>query len=214
MPSNVEIKAMARDARALREAAARIAAGPPEMLHQIDTFFEVPRGRLKLRVVSSVSSIIPDDAGIARARGSADAPAGDAVTATSAELIFYERANALGPRESAYVITPVANAEGMLETLSRALGVRGVVRKTRTLYLAGQTRIHLDAVDGLGEFVELETVMRPNQSIEEGTRVTESVMRSLGIARMDLIDRPYVDLLREDDAARDTVRDRAAEPAR
>lgn len=197
MPSNVEIKAAARDPHALREAAARLCGGAPETLRQEDTFFESPHGRLKLRVVWS-------DARGDRAAGAAP----------SAELIFYERANAHGPRESAYVIAPIADAAGTRETLARALGVRGVVRKRRTLYLAGQTRIHLDDVEALGSFVELETVLRPGQSIDEGTRITEAVMSSLGIAPADLIDRPYIDLLLMRGSADGAGRGRAAADAR
>ena len=53
-----------------------------------------------------------------------------------------------------------SDPESLKSTLSLALGVRGVVRKTRYLYLVGQTRIHLDDVEGLGHFMELEVVMQ------------------------------------------------------
>jgi len=188
MPSNVEIKAIARDPHALREAASRLCAAPPETLRQEDTFFATARGRLKLRVIAAAGGgdrcANDDDA----SRVPHSAPIG--------ELIFYERADTHGPRESAYVIAPVSDIAALRETLSRALGVAGVVRKTRTLYLAKTTRIHIDEVESLGTFVELETVLHPGQSIEEGTRITEAIMNSLGIARDDLIDRAYIDLLR------------------
>jgi len=75
------------------------------------------------------------------------------------------------------------------------LGVRGVVVKTRHLYLAGQTRIHLDEVAGLGSYMELEVVLRPGQSDAEGQAVAEALMASLGIQPGDLLEGAYMDLL-------------------
>jgi adenylate cyclase class IV len=86
-------------------------------LEQEDTFFVCPRGRLKLRQFAGCPQ---------------------------AELIYYERPESSGPRESRYIVHPTADPEGLREVLSAALGVRGVVRKRRTVYLIGQTRVHLD----------------------------------------------------------------------
>jgi predicted adenylyl cyclase CyaB len=79
--------------------------------------------------------------------------------------------------------------------LELAYGIRGVVRKTRYLYLVGQTRIHLDDVDGLGQFMELEVVLEEGQSDAEGQRVAENLMWALGVEQSDLIDGAYMDLL-------------------
>ena len=76
-----------------------------------------------------------------------------------------------------------------------AFGIGAVVIKTRLLYLAGETRIHLDSVAGLGSFVELEVVLAPGQSAEDGRRVAHELMSALEIEQADLIDRAYADLL-------------------
>jgi predicted adenylyl cyclase CyaB len=69
------------------------------------------------------------------------------------------------------------------------------VRKTRYLYLAGQTRIHLDDVEGLGQFMELEVVMREGQSDAEGQASAEGLLASLGVERSDLLEGAYMDLM-------------------
>ena len=76
-----------------------------------------------------------------------------------------------------------------------AYGIRGIVRKTRYLYLVGQTRIHLDDVEGLGKFMELEVVLREGQSDAEGRAIAEGLMASLGVERGDRIEGAYMDLL-------------------
>ncbi len=83
----------------------------------------------------------------------------------------------------------------MKSALSVALGVRGVVRKTRTLYLVGQTRIHLDEVAGLGDFMELEVVLHPGQTDEEGQAIARDLMTRLGVEEKDLLEGAYMDLL-------------------
>ncbi len=79
--------------------------------------------------------------------------------------------------------------------LSNALGVVGRVRKRRRLYLVGNTRIHLDEVEGLGSFLELEVVLSGPQTVAEGEAVARSLMRELGIPRSSLIHGAYLDLI-------------------
>ena len=79
--------------------------------------------------------------------------------------------------------------------LSAALDVRGVVRKRRSVYLVGQTRVHLDQVEGLGDFVELEVVLQPQQNSSDGVAIAHDLMRKLGILPSQLIDKAYIDLL-------------------
>ena len=79
--------------------------------------------------------------------------------------------------------------------LERAYGIRGVVKKTRYLYLAGQTRIHVDDVEGLGQFMELEVVLREGQGDAEGQAIAEGLMASLGVERADLLEGAYMDLI-------------------
>lgn len=82
----------------------------------------------------------------------------------SPELIYYDREETTGPKLSSYDKCEVpANLESVLTS---ALGTWGVVKKVRTLIMVGQTRVHFDSVEGLGNFVELEvsfcTYCRPN----------------------------------------------------
>ena len=111
------------------------------------------------------------------------------------ELIYYERENLSGPKQSKYAISSTIEPVKLHAVLSVALGIRVVVRKIRLVYNVGQMRIHLDEVDGLGSFIELEFVLRPNQDIEEGFKTTRDIMKSLEISDEDLIAESYADLL-------------------
>ncbi len=170
MKRNVEIKARVAGLGAVREVVERLADSGPMELEQEDTFFVCPRGRLKLRQFAGCAE---------------------------AQLIYYERPESSGPKESRYIVHSTADAEGLREVLAAALGIRGVVRKRRAVYLIGQTRVHLDQVEGLGEFVELEVVLRPEQSSPEGVTIAHELMERLGISPDQLIDRAYIDLLQD-----------------
>jgi predicted adenylyl cyclase CyaB len=167
MPSNIEIKAKVRDLEPIRDRVAAIADGPVEILDQEDTFFACPGGRLKLRVF--------DDR-----RG---------------ELIHYHRGDTAAPKPSHYLIAPTSDPEALAAILGSVLGVSGIVRKRRWLYRVGQTRVHLDRVEDLGAFVELEVVLRPDQDEGEGIRIAFDLMSRLGIREDQLIDKAYIDLL-------------------
>jgi len=112
-----------------------------------------------------------------------------------AQLVYYDRPDQDGPKLSNYHIYETRDPAGLKTALSLALGVRGVVRKTRYLYMAGQTRIHLDDVEGLGHFMELEVVLRDDQSEAEGQSIAEGLMARLGIRKEDLLTGAYMDLL-------------------
>ncbi len=167
MPRNVEIKARVRDRAALAARVAAIADSGPSTIEQEDTFFHTPRGRLKLRKLS----------------------------ATAAELIYYERADSDGPKTSQYLRVPCADAGSLIEALGRSLGVRGIIRKRRILYHIGQTRIHLDVVEDLGDFLELEVVLRDDQDAREGAAIARRLTQQLGVQDTDLIAGAYIDLL-------------------
>jgi predicted adenylyl cyclase CyaB len=167
MAVNIEIKARVQDLGELRGRLAELSAAPCETILQEDTFFATPKGRLKLRVLG------PD----------------------VGELIYYERDNAPGPKASTYLIATTTDPSALNALLSAALGVRGIVRKRRRLYRVGDTRIHVDEVEGLGVFVELEVVLQSGQTAEEGERIALELMQKLGIAPADLIEVAYIDLL-------------------
>ncbi len=171
MPSNIEIKAKINDP-ALTLSLVMAIAEEKQIFRQKDTFFPTIRGRLKLRELSS-------DRG---------------------ELIYYERPDKLGPKKSRYHISKTDDPKGIHMTLAAALGTDGVVSKVRHLFTIGQTRIHLDDVDGLGHFVELEVVLIHGQKVADGVRIAEDLMKRLGIRKRDLIKKAYVDLLQEQTA--------------
>ena len=102
-----------------------------------------------------------------------------------------------GPTRSDFIKSPTNEPASLLDALTAAHGVAGVVRKRRTLYMVGQTRIHLDEVEGLGDFLELEVVLAPGEGKEAGLAVARELMERLGVAAGDLVARAYVDLLEE-----------------
>src|SRR5262249_47630430 len=98
-------------------------------------------------------------------------------------------------RESRYVRATVSDPASLKEVLTLALGLRAVVRKNRTVFLVGQTRIHLDRVEGLGDFIELEVVLEPNESPADGIAIAQELMSKLRIEKEHLVSEAYVDLL-------------------
>ena len=110
-------------------------------------------------------------------------------------LIFYRRANQHGPKESVYLRSPTSAPETLRDSLSLAYGQAGRVQKQRKLFLVGRTRIHLDRVTGLGDFLELEVVLQEHEPCEIGVREAHELMARLGVGPSQLIDCAYVDLL-------------------
>ena len=172
MARNVEIKARIASVQALEPAVAALADSGPTPIAQDDSFFHCPQGRLKLRVFA-------DGHG---------------------ELIAYERGDTAGPKLSDYVRAPVAAPAALRVALTRACGLRGRVVKQRTLYLVGPTRVHLDEVQGLGHFLELEVVLRDDQGAAEGEAIAHGLLAALGIAPSQLESQAYIDLLERQSA--------------
>lgn len=167
MGTNIEIKARVADLAALEARVRALATEGPTEIAQDDSFFACAHGRLKLRCLA------PD----------------------RAELIFYRRADSAGPKSSFYLRSPTADPEGLRALLAEAHGLVGRVRKQRTLYLVGRTRVHLDRVAGLGDFMELEVVLGDGEPQAAGLHEAEGLMARLGIAPADLVEGAYLDLL-------------------
>ena len=169
MARNIEIKARIDSVERVARIAATLADSGPVEIAQDDTFFRCndSADRLKLRTFA------PD----------------------RAELIFYRRANAAGPKESFYLITPVSTPDVLRESLTLAWGQAGRVRKQRRLFIVGRTRVHLDRVEGLGEFLELEVVLAEGEGAEAGMADAHALMAHLGIEAQHLVQGAYVDLL-------------------
>ena len=164
---NVELKA--RDADPETTAARCLALGAEDrgVLHQRDTYFVGRAGRLKLREQDG-----------------------------AAELIAYRRPDNEQPESSAYVRAPVGDPESMREALDTAVGTRVVVVKRRRLLLWENVRIHLDEVDGLGSFVELEAVVEPAGEADTAAHQKIAQLRAeLQISDDALVASGYSDLL-------------------
>jgi predicted adenylyl cyclase CyaB len=101
------------------------------------------------------------------------------------------------------VIAPTTDPGALREALSRAYGQAGRVCKHRTLYHAGCTRVHLDRVDGLGEFLELEVVLADGEPLEAGVAEAHRIMAALGVSPEQLVDGAYVDLLERERSSGD-----------
>jgi len=168
MPANVEIKARIASVQALLPRALALSEDKhAQLIHQDDSFFTVPHGRLKLRVFA-------DGTG---------------------ELIHYHRADADGPKVSDYVISAITEPDTLREALERACGLLGRVRKERILVLVGQTRVHLDRVEGLGDFLELEVVLQAGQAEAHGEAIARALMVQLAVPESALVAGAYLDLL-------------------
>jgi predicted adenylyl cyclase CyaB len=79
--------------------------------------------------------------------------------------------------------------------LTLAYGQAGRVQKQRTLFLVGRTRIHLDRVTGLGDFLELEVALEDNEPSEVGVIEAHDLMVRLGVEQSQLVEDAYVDIL-------------------
>ena len=168
MARNIEIKARVADLGALTARTAAVADSGPVEIPQDDTFFRCDNGRLKLRVFENGHG----------------------------ELIFYRRPDADGPKVSFYVLSPTESPDTLREALALANGQEGRVVKHRTLFLVGRTRVHLDRVQGLGDYMELEVVLADDESAEDGVREAHELMARLEISRDCLVTGAYHDLLR------------------
>ncbi len=133
---------------------------------QTDTYFRVPTGRLKLRQGPIENS-----------------------------LIFYERPESDGPRRSDVFLATLPPDNQLVSVLSAALGVMVQVKKRRKIFFIGTTKFHLDFIEGLGTFIEIEVISQPGDSQEDAKSLCEHYMRYLHISPEDLCTGSYSDML-------------------
>ncbi len=164
MASNLELKSSTDSLAQAHAVALGLGLRPAEILNQTDIYFDVPHGRLKLRLLAG----------------------------KTAELIQYDRSDDRTSRWSTYTRHEVRDPGILQAMLSRALGVRGVVRKNRTVYLYETARIHLDSVEGLGDFLEFEIVETEEN---RASALMEKLIINFSIAQMDIIGESYIDLI-------------------
>ncbi len=163
---NLELKAASNDLARLRRVLRAIGAKRQRPLAQTDSYFSVPAGRLKVR----------------QRKG-----------ARTAELIVYLRPDAKRARASEFQKLPVTDARGLLRLLGTMFEPDVRVRKVRDLWMYGRARVHLDTVDGLGTFVEIEVPYERDAA--RARRTMDELTRALGIEGEHLLDRSYADLL-------------------
>jgi len=166
--ANLEIKARCRDLDAARRRARALASEWVGLDRQRDTYFQTRTGRLKLRESSR----------------------------SGGQLIAYQRPDEAGVKRSDYQVLAVADPVGLKGLLSALLGVHREVAKRREIGLCDNVRIHLDRVEGLGTFLELEAVFdgSPEQEKQEREKLA-LLMDQLGVVEGDLLASSYEGLL-------------------
>lgn len=169
MSRNIEIKAKVNLSIVEEKVKKLQNISNPEIIIQEDVFFFHNEGRLKLRKFTNGNS----------------------------ELIFYKRSDDYGPKTSDYQIYKSSNTSELESFLNNSFGMRGIVKKIRKLYLYKNTRIHLDKVDNLGEFLELEVMVIENYSLHECQKIADELISYLEITNEMLIDKAYIDLLED-----------------
>jgi predicted adenylyl cyclase CyaB len=163
---HLEVKAVIHQPERIREILKQQKARFTGVDFQTDIYFKVPRGRLKLRQGNIENA-----------------------------LIFYERADTAAPRNSQAITQPVSSDHSLREMLSASLGILTEVKKVRESYLLGHTKIHLDQVDKLGAFVEIE-IPHPDRSADEAVLQEEChrMIGLLGLREADFCAVSYSDL--------------------
>lgn len=163
---NVELKAKLASLAAARDVARRLATEYVGLQHQVDTYFHVPNGRLKLREIEHAT----------------------------AQLIWYARPDQAHPRTSNYYLLEISDAPVARQLLTAALGVRQTVTKLREIFLYHNVRIHLDDVVGLGTFLEFEAVLSPDHSESEGHKQVAWLLAQFAIRPDQILPSSYCDL--------------------
>ncbi len=163
---NIEIKARVENLDEVLQLALQLGAREQGVQVDTDTYFHVPLGRLKLRVHEG------------NAGGT---------------LIAYHRPDSTESRLSDYTLVPIDDSDALRAALTQTLGILATVRKSRRVLLYGATRIHLDVVDGLGCFVELETVLN-GQALDQAEAEHRHVRDALRLDQAERIAVSYCDL--------------------
>jgi adenylate cyclase, class 2 len=162
---NFEFKARINDEQRVRNALKTLNAHSIGTDHQIDTYFRVPAGRLKVR-----------EGRIENA------------------LIFYRRSNARRARQSAVEIMLLSRRNSLRAILERALTKLAVVDKRREIYFVKNVKIHLDRVRQLGKFLEVEAISRTGD-VKKIRSQARHFQQLFGITAKDIVAESYSDLI-------------------
>jgi len=165
--TNIEIKARCNQPEKIHQKLKELNADYKGCDHQIDTYFNCDNGRLKLRQGNIENS-----------------------------LIFYNRANQAGPKESDIALAKLPADSPLREVLEKSYGVKVQVDKQRHIYFIDNVKFHIDEVKHLGSFMEIEAIdMDASIGVEKLTEQCQHYMQLLNIQDIDLIDYSYSDLL-------------------
>lgn len=166
---NIEIKARVNDPAFVRGYLVKAGADYKGTDVQTDTYFNVPAGRLKLRQGNIENN-----------------------------LIYYNRPNQQGPKQSDFMLSPVPDGDGLKSILTRALGIKVAVTKKREIYYINNIKFHIDELEGLGSFVEIEAGNKlADLSVEQLQEQCRFYMQEFGINEEDLLSHSYSDMLLE-----------------
>lgn len=163
---NIEIKARCSNQDRIREILKSKGADFKGLDHQIDTYFNVKSGRLKLREGNIEN-----------------------------HLIFYSRPDQSGPKQSEVILLNVAPKSEIKQILARALGVLIVVDKSREIYFIENVKFHIDSVKELGKFMEIEAIDTGDIPREKLSEQCDSYVKLFGISKEDMVSVSYSDLL-------------------
>ncbi|MDP4000026.1 MAG: class IV adenylate cyclase [bacterium] len=167
---NVEIKARCKNPNQVREYLR--SAEHKGTDHQVDTYFNVRTGRLKLREGKIENA-----------------------------LIYYERGDQPGPKQSQVLLYKGQPKSSLKEVLTKALGVLAVVDKQRDIYFLDNVKFHVDSVKGLGSFVEIEAIDEDGSIGKDRlNEQCQQHLKALGIRDQDLIATSYSDLVLESES--------------
>jgi adenylate cyclase class 2 len=165
MPVNMEIKARCKNPDLARAVLKALEADFIGLDCQTDTYFNVSRGRLKMRTGNIENA-----------------------------LIHYDRADQEGPKSSQVTLFPTTEGSALSGILEKSLGIKVVVEKEREIYFLGNVTIHIDRVATLGDFVEIEVIDRHgNIPAEELLATCRRYMQALDISEEDLVSDSYSD---------------------
>ena len=167
MAKNIEFKAKINNYSLVYQSVAELTKVNPTVLLQKDIFYKTHFGRLKLRSICN----------------------------TKHELIFYLRPNKKGPKCSKYIRVHINNQSLVDSLLTKMLGHLVVVKKQRDLFLLDNIRFHLDRVDELGAFLEIEYVLSPMESREAALSTVNNLIHRLQIQKNMLVNHSYAELL-------------------
>jgi predicted adenylyl cyclase CyaB len=200
---NVELKARCADLQRAYERvhdlapASALSRLPDE--YQVDTYFRVPHGRLKLREIAQqeVSSDLFAAPTMMAGSAASEDSSESLLTwrASSAQLIWYDRPDERASKTSRYQLVHIAEPKALKVLLTAACGLLVEVVKNRTIFLWDHIRIHLDQVGVLGTFLEFEVVLAPEAAIQDGETRIRQLREHFGIADRDLLGCSYSDLL-------------------